>query len=193
MAKKNKLYAVAVGQLENGYPIYKRIYDTWPECQAVISGIPGAIYKSFPLDQRKQAEDWMQMKLEESGIIIEPVSTYSLKKDGSPIPVPVSNTQSKSIEWTPKDEAFFNELKQKEINNNESNHIPEPKRTVVTGYPMSFSMTEIGYLLSSLDMAKNHHINSGNYVAASDCIHVMDIIESAIRSKNQSDLSKTMD
>jgi ribonuclease HI len=48
---KKKFYAYSVD-------IEKGITESWPECQRVVSGIPGAKYKSF--ESRGEAERWLE-------------------------------------------------------------------------------------------------------------------------------------
>jgi ribonuclease H-related protein len=48
---KKKYYAYSVD-------IEKGITESWPECQNVVSGIPGAKYKSF--ESRGEAERWLE-------------------------------------------------------------------------------------------------------------------------------------
>ncbi len=57
MAKKN-FYAVRVGKKPG-------IYKTWPECQANVSGFPGATFKGF--ETLSEAEAFMEGVLESSG------------------------------------------------------------------------------------------------------------------------------
>lgn len=48
---KKKFYAYSVD-------IEKGITESWPECQRIVSGIPGAKYKSF--ESRGEAERWLE-------------------------------------------------------------------------------------------------------------------------------------
>lgn len=48
---KKKYYAYSVD-------IEKGITESWPECQRIVSGIPGAKYKSF--ESRGEAERWLE-------------------------------------------------------------------------------------------------------------------------------------
>ena len=48
MAKKAKVYAVLKG-LQTG------IFYTWSECEAVVKGYPGAVYKGFQTEEEAQA------------------------------------------------------------------------------------------------------------------------------------------
>lgn len=48
MAKKAKVYAVLKG-MQTG------IFHTWSECEAVVKGYPGAVYKGFQTEEEAQA------------------------------------------------------------------------------------------------------------------------------------------
>jgi len=76
MAKKTKIYAVAIGQTSDGEMVYGKTYSTWPECEAVTAGVPGAIYKSF--ENGLEAASWLFTVLKANGISNDEVE-YSLQ------------------------------------------------------------------------------------------------------------------
>ena len=100
MTKKTKFYAVAIGRAKDGELIYGQIYNTWPDCEAVVRGVSSAIYKGG-FGTELEAINWMIPILESKGIDTANLRLYydasKLNSMGvlktPPKPVPVGDLQ----------------------------------------------------------------------------------------------------
>ncbi|MBP3300907.1 MAG: ribonuclease H family protein [Clostridia bacterium] len=79
-AKKPKFYAVRVGLVPG-------VYRTWEECQPLIHGFEGAVFKSFPTEEEAQAFLEGETAPEEAEEK-KPKRTRKKKQDDAPYSVP---------------------------------------------------------------------------------------------------------
>ena len=99
--KKNKIYAVAIGRDANGEMVFRKLFNSWDECNGLVNGVPQAKYKSFNLGEEVVAYKWMDTVIAAEGYSFSPEPEVTVSPVKINIPKPFTNAQVVNVQATP--------------------------------------------------------------------------------------------